>query len=79
MGEALVKASVAAGVRGVILGTKHGLSASVGGYAGLWLSRTVSMESITSLPGLTVAAVAALVSVVLFELLVRPFDRSSDG
>lgn len=69
-GETLTSFSVAAGLRGMILGTKHGLAASAGGYAGLLVSRNVPMETVTALPELTVAAIGALVSVVLFEVLV---------
>lgn len=69
-GEALTNASVAAGLKGMVLGTKHALAASAGGYVGLVVSRSVPMASVTVLPELTVSAIGALVSVVLAELLI---------
>lgn len=69
-GETLTSFSVAKGLEGMVLGTKHGLSASAGGYVGLLVSRNVRVETVTVLPELTVAAVGALVGVVLFEILV---------
>ncbi|MEF8843729.1 MAG: hypothetical protein V5A62_19240 [Haloarculaceae archaeon] len=68
-GETLTSFSVAKGIKGMVLGTKHGLSASAGGYVGLLVSRNVPMEAVTALPELTVAAIGALVSVILFEIL----------
>lgn len=69
-GEALTNFSVAAGVKGMILGTKHGLAASSGGYIGLLVSQNVSIESLTVLPELTISAIGALISVVIFEILI---------
>lgn len=68
-GEALTNASVAAGVKGMILGTKHAIAASTGGYVGLLLAQNVRMSSYTVFPDLTVAAIVALVGVLLAELL----------
>lgn len=68
-GEALTEASVASGVKGMILGTKHALSASAGGYVGLLVARNVSMAQITVLPELTISAIGAAVGVTLAHLL----------
>lgn len=69
-GELATSPSVAAGIKGIILGTKHALSATGGGIAGLYVARSVQMEMITVLPELTLAAICAAVSVILFEVLV---------
>lgn len=69
VGEALTSMSVATGIKGMILGTKHALAASIGGYVGLLVSQTVPMGSITALPELTVSAIGALAGVIVSAIL----------
>jgi hypothetical protein len=71
VGEAIVGASVGSGIKGLILGTKHAIGASAGGYAGLIVSQNAQMENFTVFPELTVSAIGALVGVVVSFLIFR--------
>jgi hypothetical protein len=69
LSEALTSPSVASGLKGIVLGTKHALAASIGGITGLLLVRNVAFASITAFPELTVSGLGAAVGVLCAELL----------
>jgi hypothetical protein len=69
VGETLSAPSVAAGLKGIILGTKHGISASAGGYVAYRLSQHVQSTGPVGMQELAITAIGALVSVLLFDII----------
>jgi predicted anti-sigma-YlaC factor YlaD len=69
VGEALSAPSVAAGLKGIVLGTKHGVSASAGGYVAYRLSESVQTTGPGNMQELAITAIGALVSVLVFDII----------
>lgn len=69
IGEVITGATVAARLKGIILGTKHALAASGGGFLGFLVSQNVAMADLTPVPEFTVSAIGAAGGILLGHFL----------